>query len=650
MPQHGGSRPFIQDLVSGVTSPDTMDAKIDFYLVSAHGGTNLKRLMIVPDNTFVVFLGQSGFIRDLLRNLKTYLKILSPMGYLPPNLKISRSDPASMEVWKEATVTWRTAFYENYITGKSTSLHLYPKAAVYCPGDILPDTELTFESGPQDVWYKGVYSLPVKPADVRNFTLERPALYFVADFFKTGRISPDFLDNVCRLKPKKKGDFYTLVFLDDAMREKAYGADPKVEDYFDEPAQIERVLDIELFYTVPENLAKRAPLKGAYLSDVIYETGGGAAAKPYRVFLFTGCRGLQVNDAFFEPEKYEGAEPLEIPANLEGASLRRTMRRFSLSSKCGLGKKPALSFFGIRQRLVDLLRDDAAMATLKERGFVKIALVAQSLQNFIQVRSGMRFQASVESFQLAFLLGGAYEKIPADAPAKARALIEEIREMFGEFTTRLRREGPASNEKTIAELLLERLGVGIIASASANSKRRVEALEEEREIIGRVERADSAEFRAAMDGILKKYKGAFAAYKEATKKYAAESEERFHKSVVRARTEANSERDETALREAVEKEILHFGRLGGTIASEFEREQTELFYKFRLLPQAEKDYRMADSMDLMDALDGVRRWLKPLKGLVARLVERAAHRVSGQRERRGSKSGSRNRTQRRSGR
>ncbi len=604
--------PFLKkDAVPGITSPETMIDSVDFFLVSSHGGTNLKRLMIVPENTFLVFLGQSGFIRNILDDTKRYIQLMNPIGYLPPGIALRRTDP----VYKNAEKEWSKALYENYFEGTSKSLQFYPNAMIYGPGDILPDTELEFASGvEQEIWHKGVYSLPIAPAEVRNFTLERPILYLLADLYREGRITPYFINEMSKLKAAKRGDFYAMVFLDDAARRAAYGSEPRVKDYFDDTTHIEAFIDVELFYRVEGNLASGAPLNGAYLSDTLYET---KSAKPYRFFFFTGCRGLQYGDEFKNVNAYRGAEPRNITANVQGAALRRTMRRFSLSSKCSIGKKPPMNFGRIREKFVAVLADSATLERVAAMRLQNVVALMQFMANFFDRARKFTYVSYVDAYNLAYLLNFAYERIPAEIARevpKVAEFLEEIRDTFSEFMARLRRNANGnSHGKSPGEFLLERMGYepSIVSALFpiSNAHRRQAAIEGEAEI-------QESMFQKGTDEIFKKYGDSYAAFRDSIKEYV---------NATKKKLEAlRKEDDGSELRQDVEANYLHYKRLGEVIRSEFEREHTDLFFVFGHLNERQKEYRMADGMELMEQTDEFKNLLKPLQRFINRLVNRTS--------------------------
>jgi hypothetical protein len=634
---HGGSIPFLKkEMVPDVISPETMMKNVNFFMVSAHGATNLQRFTIVPTDVALVFLGESGFVRDMRTDLARFQKLICPTGYLPAGTAVRPNNAASMNLFRDAEFRWAQEFYDNFFTGKSKSLQFYPNARIYTGGDLLPDTQLTFASGAeQEVWLKGVYSLPVRPKQVPNFILDRPALYFVADQFKQGLIHPEYLDTTCRLKPTKKGDFYTIVFLDQAMREKHYGIHPKVTDFFDAPEGVDAILDTELFYTAPDNLASRNPLYGTHLSDILTQTKGAA---PFRFFFFTACRGVMETDDVHNT--YRGAAPRNIPVSIQGGPLRRVMRRFSFSSKCDItkGREGGLNFIEIFTKFFDLTMDAAAVAKMKEIGlFSAFRMLAELIQKFV-TREGP--VPHVYPIHVAQLLNFAYEKIPPDMAAavpKFAETVEEIREAFGEFTTGLRREsnGAANRRLSVGEMLLRRLGyhesvTGALVSVS-DPYQRDAVVAGEKNVTAKVEAKEKAAFHRHMRAVIAKYREAYEAYKQSVRKLHTECEEKLHRSIVAARTERNSERDEVPLRESIERDVAHFIRLADGVESGFEMEQEVVFGKWGHLSQAEKDVHMEESMELIDALGSAKKLLRPLQGLVARLVERAAERMRGSR-------------------
>lgn len=110
--QRGGSKRWIH--LPEVTNVDSMLEHVDIQYVMGHGETTPYLFFVVPENTFVYYVGPSGFV--------------DKMG---STLKLASFTPQKI--------------YENFFTPNEPKyLESYPGAHVYVPGDILPLSRITF--------------------------------------------------------------------------------------------------------------------------------------------------------------------------------------------------------------------------------------------------------------------------------------------------------------------------------------------------------------------------------------------------------------------------------------------------------------------------------------------------------------------------
>lgn len=130
--QRGGSKRWID--LPGVTNVDSMMRHVDIQYVMAHGSNEPDRFFVVPENTFVYYIGKSGYVTTMgsSRKIAAY------------NLQ---------------------TLYETFFTDKEPKYtNTYPDAHVYVPGDILPMSEFTFEHAskemPETTVPMGVYRKP----------------------------------------------------------------------------------------------------------------------------------------------------------------------------------------------------------------------------------------------------------------------------------------------------------------------------------------------------------------------------------------------------------------------------------------------------------------------------------------------------------
>jgi hypothetical protein len=141
--QTGGAMKKIGSLTPTITSPETMAAQCQFQTIFSHGSTIMNSLMIVPNNTFILFAGASGY-DFFLEKLNEKLVLLNKF----PNIEAYYKN------------LYDTFFSPEDIAARNTT---YPDAHVYTPGDILHNINLTFEShfSQPTVFFYGYHSLPI---------------------------------------------------------------------------------------------------------------------------------------------------------------------------------------------------------------------------------------------------------------------------------------------------------------------------------------------------------------------------------------------------------------------------------------------------------------------------------------------------------
>lgn len=129
----------IGPLVPDITSPETLDALCEFDFISGHGATLTKTFMIVPENTFILFIGPSGF----------------QIG--PADINDSLLGGLS----EEPREVYMARMFNEFISGQET-MRPYNKSFVYTPGDIIHNTAFSFTIYPTaSVFFKmGLFPLP----------------------------------------------------------------------------------------------------------------------------------------------------------------------------------------------------------------------------------------------------------------------------------------------------------------------------------------------------------------------------------------------------------------------------------------------------------------------------------------------------------
>lgn len=618
--QQGGSRPFIKDLVPGIISPDTMDAQMEFLLVSGHGATDPKRLMVIPENTFVMFLGQSAFMREIWDKAEQFSRLVSARGYIPEVQAIKTNDAATMKRWAAAQEQRKGDLYKSFITGESEEFKFYRGATIYCPGDILPETRISFHSGVQNVWNKGVYSLPVSNNEYTNFTEWTNPIFTLVELIQNKVAEPALIE--ARLKPEKRDEFRG--FLNETYESwlKRYPKTTYLSEFFDKPEEFEDIFD-EIFYTEREGnlaVAAKIPIGGEPLSELLGKFPGGK--KPYRVFIVTSCRGpLHVAgqaDVEFGHE-LQGLGAANFPPQLSAVAQRKFMRRASISSKCATDQgKPAMNLMGLRNSFYRLVTTPDIGKYISAE---PIAAIVSYLQAHFFVGPLLQFPAYIPVQILAILLAYAYMNELPEIPA-FKALVEEIRDSFGEFTRLLRREAPFPTKGlTIEQILLKYADLDDLAPPFLSNSAAIQrSIRGEKEIYRPKYAKEVAAFQKEIDVVLKKGQDGLEVLEKGLKEL-VENAKVFLKTVGAA--------DIPELQRQLEVISMRFKDNFRGLQDTIEAEQERVFFAYRFLKQRDKDYRMEDSMNLIDALDSWPKLVKPLEALLQSVRAGAGRQAGG---------------------
>lgn len=605
--QRGGSCPFIKDLVPGIISPDTMDALMEFLLVSGHGATDPKRLMVVPENTFVMFLGQSAFMREIWDRAEQFSRLVSARGYIPEVQAIKADNAAMMKRWAAAQEQRKADLYKSFITGESEEFKFYKGATIYCPGDILPETRISFHSGVQNVWNKGVYSLPVSNNEYTNFTEWTNPVFTLVELIQNGVAEPAFIE--ARLKPEKREEFRG--FLNETYESwlKRYPKTTYLSEFFEKPEELEHIFD-EIFYTEREgNLAAAAkiPVGGEPLSELLGKFPAGK--KPYRVFIVTSCRGpLHVAgqaDVEFGHE-LQGLGAANFPPQLSAVAQRKFLRRASISSKCATDQgKPAMNLLALRKSFYRFVTTPDVGKFL---GAEPIGAIVSYLQVHFFVGPDLQFPSHIPVQILAILLAYAYMNELPEIPA-FKALVEEIRDSFGEFTRLLRREAPFPTKgMTIEQILLKYADLDDLAPPFLSNAAAIQrSIRGEKEMYKPKYAKEVAAFQKEMDAVLKKGRDGLEILEEGAKESAENG-----KGVLKTLDASQIPEFQRQLEGVIMRLKDSFRWVQDTI----EAEQERVFFAYRFLKQRDKDYRMEDSMNLIEALDSWPKLVKPLEALL----------------------------------
>lgn len=315
--QQGGSRRWLS--LPEVTNPISMVQNVDIQYVFAHGLNQMDILTIVPENTYIYYLAQSGYIGSVRKGHKF----------------------ASQHTYE---------LYNHFFTAAEPKpLAPYPTAHVYVPGDILPMSHLYFmDSGSDSMYYswpKGVYRKPFSP--------EMEDYFIPEDGLKT-MLHLDDVDTMARLYPtvprlelktdemarkasapahvraKPRSDLYEELVGQRTIADRVYYLELLVDWYegvtikqlynpefwFNNMDDL-RALQTQMMYNLPGNLLAPAypePQEELPLNDLLAVV---PSDRPYRLVILNSCRSLYVLKQ--EQEVVRLAERLSSASKEEGA-------------------------------------------------------------------------------------------------------------------------------------------------------------------------------------------------------------------------------------------------------------------------------------------------------------------------------------------
>lgn len=325
----GGGKQYIGELTPEITSPALLDKNSDILYVSAHGSTNLQSWMIVPENTFVVFIGFSGFTTGVIHNAEWMFSNTSREQYFK-------------------------TLYDTYISpGENAKTRTYGSQHVYIPGDLLPDTFLSFDSEGQNYWAKGVFECPVRDPKMFDVTApENNYIFKLAEFVKANntpevrniikQASPFFSEHWTRFVALSRENKLEILKMVPIKRE-LYG-------WFIKP---------DVLYTLTNKVFKEHPdtlfNTDTHLSTLLKEPSMHPL-KSYRFIIVSSCRPpinfIQDHSMFKSP--YHQMKPVlgvADPRNLVSVNntRRRLARRASFSGKpteevCATRDDPPMNF------------------------------------------------------------------------------------------------------------------------------------------------------------------------------------------------------------------------------------------------------------------------------------------------------------------
>jgi hypothetical protein len=368
--QTGGALKKIGSLTPTITSPETMDAQCQFELLFAHGSTMMNQLMIVPKDTFLLFLGPSGYY-----NYPSKLN----MALVLTNT-FQRIDAYYKNMYDN--------FFSKEDVRAESPAYPYPSSQIYTPGDIIHDVGLSFYSGHDQnvVFFYGVHTLPITETPLEangsiadpltNHTMFLKSTHYVSYVLylvAKGKIDETLL-NTFQVKPEVKDMFDRLVALStyNAIENGLATLNPTTEEdiyalayWFNKPVNVMKAVITPYEQSHPNNQYKFTGKDRTILSTVLkdYPNTVIGSPKQYRFIMIQACRGPDVELGTFHNPSYSSWNLYRNlpPSHLTLASApQKLARRMSFSAKqpaevCPVGVgAPPMNLASVKKAMEDI--------------------------------------------------------------------------------------------------------------------------------------------------------------------------------------------------------------------------------------------------------------------------------------------------------
>ena len=392
---NGGSLEHLGDTLPDIVSPEAMHENVEFYYVSAHGKTNLSEYYVVPENTFVFYLGFSGFVKiSGVADNPDLDRMLFPGGY--------NGNPRVSLYWKE--------LYQNFFTGDKETYKLYPAASIYVPGDLVPQTSLSFNSDTKDFWKKGIFTLPIREDLLETFTRANVDT-IVTEFIKMDAdgLIPGELFGQAIFKSGKEAEWRAKKETINHINENDEEDLGNLSDWFENPSAFQDFSNKHLQsdednlvgkYNIP--LVKGRTTMSTMFSKIVSD-------KTYRFFIVTSCRGpynvTKEDKIYFKSLKdraqYMYPNPTDLPAEVKPQY--RIARRASFAAKefeedCGLSTEPAMNLIRIQSIVKQMLE-----AQVFEK-YLDTHKEDEQIASLLRAIQGLHYASSIHVSALARLL------------------------------------------------------------------------------------------------------------------------------------------------------------------------------------------------------------------------------------------------------
>lgn len=378
--QRGGAKDHLlgSGFAEDITTAEEMMEKVSFTYMSCHSVTDTTYLTTIPEDTFLVFTGISGYTAYAQLKRNPTEKGVINQDYL-----------LSTELFKSET-QWAAAVFDNFFKGNYTKYRMYKGMQIFCPGDMIQNARASFTHNVEStLWGKGLYQIPMTPEKAGRLIndssdqikwIGKSPLYIImskkdtnpaiAAAFEAAKPVAAYKELFEGLSGISNIEEFAPIYnrlidslkLDGAIREGKF-----MGTIFEEPDAFNEIFE-NLGYLHDDNLLisqglNAVPSSTIKLSRILYELKP-PAGKKYKFIIYMGCRNpmfLPAKDA----ENVYNPFPTHrtIPRGVEPR--RRLTRRLSLASKeleCGMNPSPKFNLRKIKELINQREKNEAAKA------------------------------------------------------------------------------------------------------------------------------------------------------------------------------------------------------------------------------------------------------------------------------------------------
>lgn len=329
--QRGGAKEYIGSLMPDVKDAADLAAKCSAFYVCGHGKTDLANVSIVPENTFVIFVGQSGFDTRVRRG--------------PEWLYYSKTREKYFQ-----------GLFDSFVkeTAGATAKRQYGGQHVYIPGDVIPSLNINFRSGGiQNFFNKGVYECPTRNVEMFTYTDEKLPIIQLAELYTTTPAVKEIINKEFLVRGEATENYFVNHFVPLSISQRILDIKKRPSlnlqslwSWFkrDKYKQVIAWIDKYLFHH-PDN---KMPDTTEYIHELGNIFTSIKPTKQYRIFIILACRSpITYGGPKYDPYACETSFTAPDPANLPKTlnSTRRLARRFSFSVKpvCATADDPPMN-------------------------------------------------------------------------------------------------------------------------------------------------------------------------------------------------------------------------------------------------------------------------------------------------------------------